>query len=298
MTPQPFSIAFHIGAHKTATSHLQRCLTKESDALAAQGVQYYGPQYFRQRGHAIHGLFGLRAGANSDVTRPSPTGQLAMMRKDGHRLVLSEENFIGALNDPHGLAVERRYDLAGAHLASFAQAIRHDLDVFVCVRRPTAYLNSAYCQMLLGDLIQPFDVYQSHNPLRSIDWSDLIRQVRGAKGVGRVIVWRYEDYAQLFPNIIAELVGPTQAPLVPWVTRNINTGLSADAVARVLASAADVRAEKIGYLARGNLPVEAGHPAFDGYTAGEHAAGDAVYAAQLAAIGAMDGVSLLHPDPA
>jgi hypothetical protein len=295
MTTEVATIAFHIGAHKTATSHLQRCLTKASEDLAQQGVRYYGPQYFRQRRHAIQGLFGLRPPANPKLIRRSPTDQLAIMRKDGHRLVFSEENFIGPLNDPQGQPVVGRYVAAGERLTSLAQALDQDLDIFVSVRRPTAYLNSAYCQMLLGGLVCSSDAYQANNPLSSINWADLIAQVRAAKGVGRVVVWRYEDYAQLFPDILADLVGAAQAPLVPWVTRNVNTGLSQAAVAQVLAHPADEDAAQVGYAARGARPVEAGFTAFDGYSAAEHAAGDAVYATQLAAIAAMDGVTLLQP---
>lgn len=298
MTHQSSSIAFHIGAHKTATSHLQRCLSKASEGLAAQGVRYYGPQYFRQRHHAIHRLFGLRPAANPNRPKRCPADQLAIMRKDARKLVLSEENFIGALNDPLGQAVERRYPLAGTHLADLARAIDQEIDVFVSLRRPTAYLNSAYCQMLLSGRITPFDAYKARNPLGSIDWCDLVGQVRAARGVGRVVVWCYEDYARLFPTIVAGLVGPDQVPLVPWVTRIINSGLSAKAVARVLAHPADKDAGQIGYAARGDLPVEGGNPAFDGYSAAEHATGDACYAAQISAIRAMDGVTLLQPDPA
>jgi hypothetical protein len=43
------------------------------------------------------------------------------------------------------------------------------------------------------------------------------------------------------------------------------------------------------------LPVEDGFPPFDGFTAAEHAAADAAYVAQVTAIGAIRGVTLLDP---
>ena len=276
---------------------MQRCLGKASELLAAQGVRYYGPQYFCQRRHAIHGLFGLRPAPNPNVAKRSPADQLAIMRKDAHRLVFSEENFIGPLNDPLGQRIERRYALARSHLAALAQALNHEMDIFISVHRPTAYLNSAYCQMLLGGLVRPFNEFSASYPLGSIDWCDLITQVCAAKGVGRVVVWRYEDYAPLFPQIVAEIVGQDMASLVPWVTRNINTGLSAEAVARVLAHRAEEAATKLAFTARGALPVAPDRPAFDGYSAAEHAQGDAIYKTQLAAIAEMEGVTLLSPAP-
>jgi len=71
--------------------------------------------------------------------------------------------------------------------------------------------------------------------------------------------------------------------------------LSQAAVAQVLAQAEGQDATGLGYEARGALPVEGGYAAFDGYTATEHAVGDAAYATQIGNIAAMDGVTLLQP---
>jgi hypothetical protein len=110
-------------------------------------------------------------------------------------------------------------------------------------------------------------------------------------------VWCYEDYIHVRPKIVSGLVGPSQAPLVQWIKRNINKCLSSSAVAQVLTHSADEDTAQLGYTARGELPFKADHPSFDGYTAAEHAAGDKVYFAQLASIAGMDGVTNLRPDP-
>ncbi|MEL6685770.1 MAG: hypothetical protein AAFQ00_10775, partial [Pseudomonadota bacterium] len=112
MTDHPLSIAFHIGAHKTATSHLQRSLLRAGDALAAAGVRYYGPDYFRLPGHSIQALFGFRPGTKGGGAMRPAAEQLALLQQDGHRIVLSEENFIGPLNQPHGRGMRHRYKSA------------------------------------------------------------------------------------------------------------------------------------------------------------------------------------------
>ncbi len=297
MTSQPLSIAFHIGAHKTATSHLQRSLLRARDILAVKGVRYYGPDYFRLPGHTIQALFGFRAGvANGGALRPA-SDQLALLRKDGHRLVFSEENFIGPLNQPYGRTMKRRYKAADARLHALARAIGQDVDVFLAVRRPTAFINSAYCQMLLGGRVQPIAVYQRRNPLSTVDWVDLVSRVRATPGVGGVTVWQYEDYGALFPQIIAGLVGPEAASVVPPRPRYINRGLSEAAVTAVLDQAEGEIAEKLAQAARQQFPVEDGHTPFDGFAAEEHAIGDAAYARQLKTIAGLDGVRLLQKAP-
>ena len=294
-SPQPLSIAFHVGAHKTATSHLQRCLNKASEDLAAQGVRFYGPKYLRLSGQGLPALFGLQ-----DMSPPTglrtPQEQLAHLSQGGHRLIFSEENYIGALNSVHARGLRVRYKSATHRLADFAAAVGQDSDIFVAVRRPTDFSNSAYCQMLLGGQALQVGTFMRPNPLSGVDWLGLVTRNRAAKGVGRVFVWRYEDYVPLFPKIMAELVGQDHAHLVPMIPRKVNVGLSAAAVAEVLHRTAHDPVERIGMRARNMLPVGAGYPAFDAFSAQEHAASDAVYSGQLAQIGAMEGVTLWRPD--
>lgn len=295
MTDRSLCIAFHIGAHKTATSHLQRSLKRASAELSASGVMYYGPDCFRLPGNSLQALFGIRGGSAADETELRVADQLDLLRKDGHRLVFSEENFIGPLNQPHGRSMKHRYKSAGDRLTQLAAAMDQKIDVFLAVRRPTAFINSAYCQMLLGGRIQPVAVFQRRNPLSSVDWAHLVARLRAAPGVGALTVWQYEDYGALFAKIMAGLVGEDAARSVIPRPRHINRGLSAAAVQHVLAQAEPAPDEKLARTARQMMPVEDGHAPFDGSAAEEHAIGDAVYARQLTAIAKMEGVSLLRP---
>lgn len=297
MTDQRLSVAFHVGAHKTATSHLQRSLGKVADALATHGVRYYGPKHFRVPGGTIPTRFGFRTNKDNAPPEFTPAEQLAVMRKDGHRLVLSEENFVGALNHPQGFPQKLRYPEAGHRLARLAAAIDHEIDVFVAVRRPTGFLNSAYCQMLLGGRLQSLEMYQKRNPISSVDWVHFIAGIRAAKGVREVNVWRYEDYADVFPQITAGMVGAGAVDVIAPIPRYVNRGLSADAVADVLTKTGEVSSEKLAFAARKTFSVEDGHSAFDGYTAQEHEIGDEVYARQIKSIAELEGVTFLRPEP-
>lgn len=297
MTDQRFSIAFHVGAHKTATSHLQRSLGKAADALASHGVRYYGPKHFRVPGGTIPARFGFLTNTNNAPPDLTPAEQLAEMCGDGHRLVLSEENFMGALNHPRGFSKKLRYPEAGHRLALFSAAIGHEVDVFVAVRRPTGFLNSAYCQMLLGGRLQSLEVYQKRNPISSVDWVHFITGLRAAQGVRQVNVWRYEDYPDVFPQITTGLVGADAAKAVAPIPRYVNRGLSADAVADVLTKASDDSDKKLAFSARKAFAVEDGHPPFDGFAPEEHAISNAAYARQVKEIGQLEGVTLLRQRP-
>ncbi len=297
MPSTDFTVAFHIGAHKTATSHLQRSLLKASDALADVGVRYYGPDYFRLPGRAIPRLFGLNTDKDPAKVKRSPQDQLRLMRKGASRLVLSEENYVGVLNSPRRLPVKSRYPDAAGRVGALAKVMGRDIDVFVCLRRPTAFINSAYCQMLMGGRVMPMARYKDINPTDGIDWLDLMRRLRHAPGIGELTVWRYEDYTPLFNDICAGLVGADHGHLVTPLPRRIHVGLSSPAVAEVLHRHAQGDGKEMGFAARKILPIEEGYPPFDGFTQDEHSASKQVYDDQIAAIAAMAGVTFLRPEP-
>ena len=294
MTSSDYTIAFHIGAHKTATTHLQRSFMKAADALDAQGVRFYGPKDFRLPGRSISALFGQK---KKGAPQRSPTAQLEIMRKNARRLVFSEENYIGVLNGPRRLAVRQRYPHAAERITALAQAHEQPIDVLIGLRRPTAFLNSAYCQQLLGGRVVSMDTYKQINPIQSVNWLELVERLRAADGVNRLTVWRYEDYSTLFPQICTALVGQDADALVRPLDRRIHEGLSAQAVTEILQRHQNEETEKLGFAMRKMMPVGPAHPAFEGYDASEHAIGDAAYAEQIAGIAALPGVTFLQPPP-
>ncbi|WP_373635041.1 hypothetical protein [Yoonia sp. SS1-5] len=285
------SIAFHVGAHKTATSHLQRSLRAASDALADQGVMYYGPDHFRLPGRSLPALFGQKA-----TQKRAPADQLDLLRKGGHRLIISEENFMGVLNSPRRRPVKMRYPEAGRRVADIATAVDvGGLDVFLSIRNPATFLNSAYCQMLLGGRVMPFAKFARINPIESVNWHSLAKRLSRARGVNRVVVWRFEDYAPLFPRICTALAGPDAGGLIAPLARRIHVGLSATAVAEVLMQDGTGADDRVANRARKAHPVSADTPPFDGFDTHIHGLADAAYSGQIAAIRALPKVTFLDP---
>lgn len=292
MTPPEFTVAFHVGAHKTATTHLQRSLLSAAEPLADAGVRFYGPKQFRLPGRSIPALFGLKDGP-IDPERRTPVEQLAVMRKDATRVIFSEENYIGVLNSPRRYPVKIRYPHAADRITALAQSLGHPIDAFLGIRRPTRFISSAYCQMLMGGRVMPLDRFKRINPIASVNWADLVMRLRGAEGLRNLVVWRHEDYAAMFPAICAAMVGPDNAHLVTPLPRRIHEGLSAMAVTETLQRHAQGEIEKTGFSMRKMWPVGPDQPTFDGFDAEEHVIGDAAYAAQVDAIAGLSGVTLL-----
>ncbi len=290
-----FTLTFHIGAHKTATTHLQRSLEHASDSLIEAGVRYYGPNYFRLPGRAIHRLFGLYP-RFAKLQKRSGVDQLALMRKGANRILFSEENYVGALNEARPGRVIQRYPDAADRIAHLAAVTGlSQIDLCLSIRHPATFLNSGYGQHLLGGYVVSSADYLATHPLIDLNWVDLVASLVAVDAVRQITVWRYEDYGSLFGAICAALVGADAAPLVAPFKRRSHIGLSADAVSAVHAAYDGRNGDVLASRYRKEYPISDAHPAFDHFDAATHAEVTILYANQCAQIAALPKVTFLHP---
>jgi len=286
VTELPQTVAFHVGVHKTATSHLQRCLRRSQDGLLAQGVRYVGPSDLRAAGQWLADRFGFGA---TGITQADHANALAGLAQGAARLILSEENYIGPLLHPGTDPVTNRYVRAGYRLSRLAEAMDRQIDVFIALRHPLDFLNAAYSQSLIAGHLMQAAAFQQQNPVSGVKWAGLLRRLRAAEGIGQITVWRYEDYRVLFPEITTALVGGDASEVVLQIDKRVNPSLSEEAVAAMTSGKMDAA------TARKALPSGPDHAPFDGYHADQRAMADAAYAAAWEEICAIPGVTPLTP---
>lgn len=289
------SIALHIGAHKTATSHLQRSFAVQRQALSAAGVQYFGPDTLRKPRQTLIDLFDLKITDTSAQPTRTRAAQLDHMFQDGHRLILSDENFIGVMHRPDGNMRSPLYRGAEERVSAFVAAVAPcPVDVFIGIRSPTGFLGSAYGQALMGHGPIAFDDYLSKNPLSLVRWAGLIAGLRQIHGVGRIFVWQQENYRWRFHKVTGAMMGEgVDIRIMPFPDK-VHVGLSQRAVDHVLAHTGGPVPVDLGDAARRAYPVSAQNPAFRPFTMQQVETADAHYAVQLAEIAAMEGVTLLR----
>ena len=294
---KPVSVAVHIGAHKTATSHFQKSLSAQRELLIDAGIRTYGPDYLRRPGRSIQAMFGLPM-RDARPARRSPQDQIAFLAKGGTRIVFTEENLTGSLHDGAGGVVFPLCQRAEDRLTPFAAKIAPSpLDVFLCIRDPAGFLTSAYGQTILGGgLAMTPDVFRVATPLAAVNWADVVTRLRAIAQINKVTVWRYEDYAQVFRLVCRRMlrwrIGGQMNPL----PSRVHEGLSAQAVAQYFDwRTKGLVSDDLGLRARAAHPVSQGHAKFRLFDDVEIAASARAYAAQIARIEAIDGVTLLHP---
>ena len=290
----PRSAAIHIGAHKTATTHLQRSFAMQQEALIGAGVRYYGPETLRRPKQSLGDVFGLEGFKKTHPTR-SPEVQTDFMFKDGHRLVLSDENFIGVLHNKQGNMLSPLYPKAETRVQALSEALNvGPIDVMIGIRNPATFLVSAYGQALLGGQIISFEDYIAKNTLQQVYWPGLVARMRRIPSVGRIVVWQFEEYRWRFHKICAALMGAEVKMRIVPLPNKVHRGLSAAAVAHVLAQMEAVDANVLGDQARKAFPLGPENPVFAPFSPAEVAAATADYDRQIADIERIVGVTVLR----
>jgi len=282
------SLALHIGAHKTASTYLQDALRKARPLLDDAGVRLLTPYDLRQPGEYLRDRF---------APRPGMEGPDLLRHQAGaaRRLVITEENLPGRLHDL-GLVRMPVYPNAATHIGALADAIAPcRVELFVCLRRPTGFLASAYSQVLLArSVIAPEDFFAA-NDWRRLDWVGYLQRLAAIPGVGRINVWRYEDHIHVIRPVLRRLLGWKLGAQVPLPPRRSHQGMSQTALRATLEWVVEGRSGDLAAEARRRYPVNRHNPALRLYDPDTEEAADAAYADQMARIAALDRVEVLRP---
>lgn len=288
-------VILHIGAHKTATTHLQLALQSVRTELRELGVGIYGPSQLRGDGLSLAERFALPHAKSDTVRSDDPAGEWRKMSDGCTRVVLSEENFTGVLNRAGAKMQLPFYANAVERIAGLASVIAPDgVDVFLSIRAPATFLNSIYSQVLMsGGRVRP-ETFKSKNALTSVNWPNYIDQLTRIQALRSLIVWPYEDYEAHFARIVALMVGDLPSKLVRWQPDFAHRGLSSRAVAEILDLDPEKRSPRQSKLLKSRFPASDDFPPFDLFTGEDHARSGVIYADQIKLIEQMPKVSLLR----
>jgi hypothetical protein len=201
----------HIGAHKTATTHLQETLTNIRARLVARGVDPIPLNAVRAAGLA-QALNERRIATRLPILRGVVAKRLIAeildpLREGPETVVLSEEKLMGAprkvFSDPFYPMIE--------HIVPTLATLggKADVTLFLSIRGFGAQLASTYAQELR--VLPPpeggFDTIRARLVQKPPSWFELARRVRRAAPSTPLRIWRQEDYRDHKREIMSELVG-------------------------------------------------------------------------------------------
>ena len=202
----------HIGAHKTATTHLQATLERISEALRQDGVAVATMTQLREATGPLLRRPGLRARLMPRVPGSDLATVLGALGRGADRVVLSEENWIGEAFE--GAACPP-YPDATRRLSRIVQALPgRDVTLYLAVRHPAEFASSVYAEALRHHPGKVDALRMRHYWLAAeTPWSDLIARLQTACPSAAIVVWRYETYRARRQEITERLVGLNLPPL-------------------------------------------------------------------------------------
>ncbi len=197
-------VVLHLGAHKTATTYLQMALKAQRAALLAGGTAVILPSDLRRGGRA--------ARVDEHGEAPGLEAQLFALASDPstRRIVVSEENFIGSTG--HNLTRKSLYPSILRRLGKLPGELNHPhVRILFSLRDYGPFLSSGVTTAVRRGKIFDEDALKAAFLLLHRNWVDVVEDLRGLFPAARLVLWRYEAFAESEAKICAQ-IDPGFAP--------------------------------------------------------------------------------------
>ncbi|TPE48425.1 hypothetical protein [Amaricoccus solimangrovi] len=207
----------HLGAHKTATTHLQNTLTEIRPRLVARGVDPIPLPALRRAGIA-QALNERRLATRLPILRGVIAKRILCelldpLREGPETVILSEEKLLGS---PRRVFSDPIYPMV-EHIVPTLATLggRADVTLFLSIRNFAGQLASTYAQELR--VLPPpeggFESIRARVVANPPSWFDLARRIRAVAPNAPLRIWRQEDYRAHKREILSELAGCDTGPL-------------------------------------------------------------------------------------
>ncbi|MGY6534891.1 MAG: hypothetical protein ACXIVG_06050 [Pararhodobacter sp.] len=230
-------IILHVGAHKTASTHLQLALERSRDDLASHGIVLLLPEALRRHGLRLGDFLSIQPEDRSHGTAIRQA--IAQVSRGVECLLISEENILGNAHQPAMIRQARLYPDAQSRLARL-RTVLPDAPVTLAMgmRNPADFLVSAYSQRLMSGRLEPFEAFRAGLNPASLSWFDLVCRLRAALPNADSVLWTQEDYPRNAPAVLSALLGPQAGATVRLGAGRAHPGLTGPAHAALMAEAA------------------------------------------------------------
>ena len=186
----------HLGAHRTASTSIQRAMAREIDISAIEDVSLFDPE------HGDDLLFRHIRNFSQKSVRDQAIaaqhlgelfGALTTGNQTVNRIIISHENLLGDIDD---VIIRNNFylnaDCAVSELLTWLSSVTK---IVICVRNYADFYASLYAYRVGINYEQPFSTYRSN--LLSIErgWFDVVNDLRQCCDCP-IIVCQFEHYIQ------------------------------------------------------------------------------------------------------
>jgi hypothetical protein len=293
-------LILHLGAHRTGSTALIRCLRKNDTLLRRAGVGLWPPQAVRHLPHfgAVPELALEAAGDDAlahlrqVLAAEADRLQMTWCR----RLILSEENLIGSMQ--MNLSGADLYPDLVQRLAAYAAILPRTPSIVALGLRDYASLwPSVHAYLLPRHLLPPFAGGAPALCGMPRGWTDVVADIGTVFPGAQILLWRHDLFRARMTRVVATLAGVATADGIDPVRQDVNPARfrhSADLIHQLrrddpalAGRALDARISEAGPDARGAAPA---------FSPAQSAMLDARYARDLAVPGGQAGVVFADAD--
>lgn len=234
------AIRVHLGAHKTASTHLQHTLARNRKRLAREGTAYIPLSTLRSTFTPAFRTELRRAAEGIVTDAPVELWQILERCIDQttecHSLVISDENLLGGLSslERRGLLYPERLE----HLNLMHQVLRNrPVRVLFAIRDYPNFYASAYAELVrAARTTRSFTDFLTRIDFERNRWTEIVRDFCEVFGKENVQVFRYEDYRDNTVRILQTLLG-SQIDLKVRAKKPVRESLTSAGVRAMLAVA-------------------------------------------------------------
>lgn len=280
-------IRLYLGAHKTATTHLQGILMANRGKLLGAGVQLSSPQDVRKDWLPLY-FQAVRAFGEHGRIPPRLRGPLCAALPETGDWILTEENIIGVpielLSQP-GI-----YPNAARRLATLVELFpKASISLHFSLRSYDSFWRSMYSEIVRNRGFLPWDEFYKPEVFAQRSWVDTVAAFVSALPEARITLWRFEDFRAVMPQALAELSGQTEVePMIaayqPEATRPSLSQKAMDILAELAPAIGKPETLRLTERINDHYSVTKGHAPFDPFDAETAARMRADYARDIATI--------------
>jgi len=193
-------LQLHLGAHKTATTHLQNLLSHCVDQMAPQ-TGYASTDEVRQNFHLANHL------SPPEHSRAYFT---ELSNRSYQTLIVSEENICG--HTAHCFQENKLYAKLPQRLStiSYFKEIFDDIEIWFSIRRQADFIPSLYCEALRWRRFQPFS--DTFDGIHKQSWMPTLNALKTFFPDSKVNVLLYDHYQANVPMIMRRMAGLDDLP--------------------------------------------------------------------------------------
>lgn len=198
-------VVLHLGAHKTASTHFNRLLRKNSHLTSENSVAV--PKKDEIRSLVTRRL----SGGNLKESGPMHEAVVAELAQGARTLFISDENILGTPNRLIQNGV--MYPSAGKRVRAALRILGDSpVELMLAVREPAGFAVSSWGEAMRSWGYLDFRAYLGADPMSALRWTQLARRILAARPGLRLTVWTYEDYRARTNTLMAEVLGLPEVP--------------------------------------------------------------------------------------